>query len=366
VPPQFSPLEENTAGSLLQARLDEFIAGREDVHIEVRVKALDGPGGLLDSLTTASASAPLAMPDLIALPRPMLETAALKGLLHPYNDLIDESEDTDWYPYASQLSHLQDSLFGLPCTGDALILVYRQEGVVQPPTALEAALQSPGPLAFPASDPQALFTLALYQAAGGAILDEQGRPFLDKVPLTQVLEFYLQAASSEFTPFWLTQLQTDDQAWDAFQKGQAAMVVTWASRYLQERPSDTAAARLPTLDGTEFTLATGWVWALSSPRPERQALAAQLAVHLTESDFLAQWTQALGYLPPRPSALAAWQDTSMRLLVEEISTSAALVPSADVLPGLAAPLLTAATQMLKQQGDPTQAAEEAVISLQTP
>jgi multiple sugar transport system substrate-binding protein len=87
VPPQFDP-EAGTAGSdLLKKRLEEFKARRPGISLDVRVKALDGPGGLLDTLSSASAAATRVLPDLVALPRPMMEAAALKGLLHPYDGL---------------------------------------------------------------------------------------------------------------------------------------------------------------------------------------------------------------------------------------------------------------------------------------
>src|SRR3990172_8842538 len=145
LPPQFDPNLDTPASQILKARLEEFTARRPDVRVEVRLKALQGTGGLLDSLITASAAAPLALPDLVALPRPVLETAALKGFLHPFDDLINDLEDPDWYDYARQLARLQDSQFGQPFAGDALILVYRQEIVPEPPSTLTSDLQSEGP-----------------------------------------------------------------------------------------------------------------------------------------------------------------------------------------------------------------------------
>jgi ABC-type glycerol-3-phosphate transport system substrate-binding protein len=107
---------------------------------------------------------------------------------------------------------------------------------------------------------------------------------------------------------------------------QAGMVITWASRYLNNLIADTAAAPIPTISGERFTLATGWVWSLANSNPERQALAVELAEFLTESRFLARWTAAAGFLPTRPSALAAWQDPPLRSLVKEIVLSAQLYP----------------------------------------
>ena len=54
LPPQFDPAGGTEAGALIQSRLDSFIAQHPDLNIEVRLKALDGKGGLLDSLINAS------------------------------------------------------------------------------------------------------------------------------------------------------------------------------------------------------------------------------------------------------------------------------------------------------------------------
>ena len=190
LPPQFDPASGTKEGSLLKQRLEEFKVRRPGILLDVRIKALDGPGGLLDMLSTASAAAPGILPDLVALPRPMMEAAALKGLLHPFDGLMTALDNSDWYDYALQLAQLQKSTFGLPFAGDALILIYRPSIVGDPPRRLNNSQAIKGPLAFPAGDPQSLFTLLLYQAAGGPVQDEQGRPSLDPAVLAQVLSFY--------------------------------------------------------------------------------------------------------------------------------------------------------------------------------
>jgi ABC-type glycerol-3-phosphate transport system substrate-binding protein len=108
------------------------------------------------------------------------------------------------------------------------------------------------------------------------------------------------------------------------------------------------------------------VWALVSPTPEHQELSVELAEFLTRSDFLAEWTSVTGYLPPRPSALANWEPIPLRTLVNQISLSAQLIPSSDVLTSLGPPLEEATVQVLKLQIDPRAAAEEAAGSLSGP
>lgn len=366
LPPEFDPQAGTPAAEILKARLDEFASRRPNTRVEVRLKALDGPGGILDSLTAANAAAPLAMPDLVALPRSSLEAAALKGLLRPFDDLIEPVEDADWYEYARQMARLQDSTFGLPFAGDAQILVHRTTSIPEPPTTLSDTLATTEALAFAAADPQALFTLTQYQANGGATLDEQGRPTLDPIPLIDVLDYYQRAATSEVIPFWVTQYQNQEQVWEAFNDGSTNMIVSWASQHLKNMVTDSAGARLPTLTGQPFTLATGWVWALASPDPEKQKLSADLAEFLSEGDFLSRWTTALGYLPTRPSAMANWGSATQRNLASEIVSSAQLIPSGDVLNSISPLLLNATINVLKQQAEPAVAAREAAESLNQP
>ncbi len=366
LPPQFDPNSGTPASDLLKQQLQAFSQRRPDLQVEVRIKALDGPGGLLDSLTTASAAAPMALPDVVALPRPDLETAALKGLLHPFDGLTPAMDDSDWYDYARQLGRLQNSTFGLPFAGDALLLAYYTAQVPKPPADWDSVLQMTTPLAFPAADPQSLFTLAQYQAVGGVVRDDQGRPYLDPAALEKVLRFYLEASKSGAMPVWLTQLQNDDQAWQAFTDRRASMVVTWNSSYLNQVITNTNAAPLPTENGKAFTLATGWVWSLASSQSDRLEMGAQLAEFLTDTTFLAPWTQAAGYLPPRPSSLDAWTNKDQQLMIRQMVLSANLYPSADVITSLGPPLQQAVIQVLKQQVDPQTAAQQAAASLVTP
>jgi multiple sugar transport system substrate-binding protein len=370
LPPQFDPSASTPASSLLQARLTEFTQRRPGIHLEIRIKATDGPGGMLDAISAASAAAPQALPDLTALPRSVMEMAALKGLLHPFTSLNPSLDDPDWYDFARQLARLQNSTFGLPFAGDALLMVYRPGAVSEAPHDWETTLKLKGPLVFPAADPQALYTLSLYQAAGGSVQDSQGRPSLDKAPLEKVLTFYQQGGRAGLMPAWLAQIESDDQAWSAFQDGRANVVLTWSSYYLSQAKTQSSssftAALLPSPQGSSSTLALGWVWALASPQSERQELAAQLAEFLTDSKFIAAWTEAAGYLPPRASALANWTDSTQRSLVSQVVATAHLSPSSDVLASLAEPLREATVKIIQVQGDPASLTQNALDQLKNP
>jgi ABC-type glycerol-3-phosphate transport system substrate-binding protein len=365
IPPQFDPHAETDAGVLLAARLEEFTRQRPDVEIQIRIKALSGPGGLLDSLTTARSAAPLAMPDLVFLSREMMESAAIKGLVFSLDDLVEVLDDRDWYDYARQLARIQSSTFGLPFAGDALVLVYRAN-LIEPPLDWTGALELRSPIIFPAADPLALFTTAQYQSKGGVLRDDQGRPYLDADQLASVLDFYILAEESGAMPYWLTQYQNDDQAWSAFVEKRANMVVTWASRFLNADKEDLAIMPLPTSDGEPFTLATGWVWALSSADRDRRLLSMELAEFLCQAQFMAEWTQASGYLPARANALDVWREDRIRSVIAQVLLSAELSPSTDIATLLGAPLQQAVLEVLKKQNDASGAAQVAADALSNP
>lgn len=366
VPPQFDPNNDTPAAEVFNTRLKEFVLRRPNTKIEVRVKALEGPGGLLDSLTTANAAAPLSVPDLVALPRDIMETAAIKGLLHPYDGLTSSMDEPDWYGYARQLALLQNSTFGIPFAGDALVMVYRPAAVETQPSTWAEALEIQKPLVFAAADPQALFTLALYQSLGGALLDDEERPMLEPSQLVPVFTYYQNASNAGLMPFWITQYETDDQSWASFEQEQTDMVITWASRYLQSPPADASIAQIPTEDGSPITTAAGWVWALSSPDSNRHELSTQLAEFLTTSDFLAKWTSAAGYPPPRPSSLKNWNNPPERILMEKILPSAKLIPPQDILNTIGPIVRDATISILKDKADPITAAQNASDELIKP
>jgi multiple sugar transport system substrate-binding protein len=369
LPAEFDPAGNSPASQLLKARLEEFEAENPGVELEVRVKALDGTGGLLDALSAANAAAPLALPDLILLPRPLLESAALKGLLHPYDGLSSVVDDQGWFDYARQLAHLKSSTYGMPFAGDAMVMASHPSRIDNPPSLLESAISLGEALLFPATDPQALFTLRMYLATGEGLYDAEGRPSMDKNTLANILEDYQRASQDGVMPYWITQYSSDEQVWEAFMGDQYPMAATWASTYLKNKfnaPADLSMEPLPTLDGSPSTLATGWSWALAGTDRERRMLSVRLAEFLVEKEFLAPWTYAAGYLPPRVDALRSWQDADLRRRIEQISYSAQLMPPADLISSVGPPVEQAVVDVLKAQSDPERAAQTAIDKINKP
>jgi multiple sugar transport system substrate-binding protein len=363
VPPEMDPMGGSQSAILFQTQLDTFAERNPDISLVVRVKAASGPGSLMESLSAATVAATQAVPSLVALPRSDLETAALKGLIYPIDDLSALMEDPDWYPFARQLAVVSDSTFGLPFGGDSLLLIYRPERVGIKPDDWYSILSLGRPVIFAAADPHGTATLALYQSAGGAVQNAQRRPVLHINPLTEVLGLYSDGARQGAFPSWVGQIQSDEQAWQTYLDQRSNMVISWSSRFLSNLPVDSNAAPLPSLGEQSFSYATGWVWSVSDPDPERRAVAVRLAEHLVESEYLAGWTSAFGMLPPRPAALELWPNQSLRTLVEPLVFSMQVRPTNDIAAALGPVLQDATLDVIRNQVDPASAAEAAAEQL---
>jgi ABC-type glycerol-3-phosphate transport system substrate-binding protein len=361
VAPWLNPDLGEPAGEYLLQRLDEYASLHTDTRLEVRVKSVEGPGGLFDSLAAANSAAPAAVPDLVFLPRHLLEAAALKGLLTPFANLDPEYATGAWFPYGEELARLGDSLFGLPFAGDTLVMVYRTSQVEELPSDLPAMLSAGMLPVFAVSDPQAALALHLYLAQGGAVQDAQGRPQIDSQVLAEVLAFYQQAQASGENFERLENLRSNDQALNLFIDSNAPLAILPLSMYFDNSarlPVDTTIAPAPTLNSEPYSSATGWVLALASTSPERQVMATGLAQFLLEPAYLGEWSLAAGSLPAHPAALGAWESTPHQVTIRRIAENARLAPSSTIITILAPVFHQAVLNVLDGQ-DPAAVAEQA-------
>lgn len=365
VPPEFDPNADNPAANIFLTRLQEFQNRRPNIIIETRVKEVNGSGGMLNTLATASTAAPSALPDMVILPGELVETAVQEGILYSFED-IGILNDADWYDFASQSESLTQSRYSLPFAGDALVLMYKPAEIENAPLNWEEVRQTPHPLLYSAANPLALFTLTQYQASGGPVQDEDGQPFLDATTLAGVNIFYQQASSGGQMPSWLTQYETDDQVWRDYQEDRSPMASLWLSYFLRPQPDDTEISQIPTQNGEPYTLATNWVWALTNPDPLRRQISSELAIFLSDADFLGDWTLAGGYLPTRPDVLTKWPNVPLQALAKRVISSAHPVPSADLLSVIGPALQQSTIEVLQQVDTPSGAAQKAADQVNNP
>lgn len=350
LPPEFDPAAQNDAAALLAARLAEFEEEYPGLKIEVRVKTSETENEIVKTLSLTSVAAPSTLPDLIILSRSDLEAAAIQGLLHPIDGLSTSLEDPNWYGYAQELGRIQNTGYGLPFAGNALVLVYYPElGTM---VSWEDVFKSRGQFVFPAGNSQALVGLSLYASAGGEILDAQGLPTLEAEALTRALTLVKEGLTKNVFPASLANVATEAQALQIYRTGSANKSIVWILDY--EASSDGEIAPLPGLGEASFSYATGWLWALAGSNPENQQLAVELAEHLVAEEFIGEWTSVTGYLPTRPSIVEEG-DRTMAAIID----SAHPIPSSDVLAVLGPLMQEALTRVLN--GEEPEAVAESII-----
>ncbi len=317
LPPKFDPNAETPSAQLLKQRLLEFENEHPGLEIEVRIKANTDITG---ALSITSNAAPSAMPDLIALSYADMQMAASAGFLHPLEGLTDILQEPDWYAFARELGHFQNTEYGLPFASDALLMVYRPAVFDGSLSSWDLIINSGNQIVFPASDPQASFPMALY-------LSVQKESTMDEETLTRVLKLYQQALTTETISPSIRDLQTGEQALQIFRDGGADLSVGWASSDISAQSGE----YLPLLglDNVDYSLGTGWVWSLAGSGTENEPLAVELASYLVESDFMSAWTQASGYLPTRPQALGSWTNEVLKVSLDEILQSTHTIPVDD-------------------------------------
>jgi len=357
VPPQFDPNSGTTAGNLFLSRLEEFSTRRPQTEIQVRVKHLEGNYGLLESLRVTGSAAPIIKPDLIALPRSLMEQAFREGLIMSLDDLAPDLSENDWFDYALDLSMVDGSRIGLPFAGDLLTLAYQNENEESPPPDWDALLASQKALSFPASDSSSLVTLAIYQSLGGVLIDENGSYFLDADIMQEVLTFYQQGQAAGVMPYWLTQFENDQQAWQSYLDRQSTLALSWSSIILGSDSSNTSLAAMPTKEGKAFSYADGWIWCLVHSNSTDESVTVELAEFLTAESYLSTWGTNAGYLPVQPGTLSSWSETSYYSTLQQLLPAAVLLPENSLIAELGPGIRTAVVSILKDQVEPEAALE---------
>jgi len=190
VAPPFAPDSESPAGVFLTERLRSFEQLHPGLSIQVRVKSIDGPSGLLETLIAANAAAPALLPDAITFSTSNMEIAVSKNLVIGLDGVLPVPEAPDWYEFSLPAARVSGNFFGFPIASEVDILAYRSDLYTSPPRGWDDLLGEPRSFLFPAGDPLATFTLAQYLSLDGYLLNSDEDPALNPAVLSEVLTFY--------------------------------------------------------------------------------------------------------------------------------------------------------------------------------
>ena len=365
VPPQFDPNAGTDASILLNERIREYLIQNPQVNLDVRVKALTGPGSMMDSLTSANAVAPDALPSLVLLSRSDLVRAVNRSLIFPIEEFSSSVDESDWYPFTQEMAIYQGSAFGLPFASNALGLLYRVNRLVGDQPSWEETIRRLDSLIIPAGDADALVTLALYLSAGGTLDAQMGKVVIDPEALTAALEILDRARRAGVVRRDILDYQTDDQAWEAFENGNSDAIITWSNR-LFSAEEDLELALLPPLSEEPMTIGIGWSWCLTEKEELKREYAVALAEYLSAPEFLTQWAPVSGYLPVRPSSLNGYSEEGLRSTLSAMLLSAQLRPDRQVMAEVGLQIEAAVAEVINGTLTAAESAQNVLSHLEDP
>jgi ABC-type glycerol-3-phosphate transport system substrate-binding protein len=362
---EFAPSDEDAAGRLFLDQLLDFQRNQTDVKVEVVVKRLAGPGGIMDYIETASAVAPAVLPDVTILSSDVIPQANAAGVLQRLDGLLPEGTIDDVFPVGDKLGRIDDALMAIPFTLDFQHLVYNTTILTATaPATWDEILYSGGPLLFPAGEEASVDTvLDHYLAAGGTLAIEDGVLTLAIDPLTEVFRFYQRGTLDRVIPAAVLQLESLGGCLNAYRGGSALIAHVSSALYLPARAdlSNTAVAPVTGPRRPGPALISGWHWAILTPDSARQQLAADLVTWLLEPDNVGSWSYAGHWLPASINGFARWptDDAYISFARDQILLGIPH-PAADVLGSVQPPLRTAMREVLLGSKSPAAAAASVV------
>jgi len=364
VAPAYAPDQDTEASAIFSARLDAFIETHPNVSLIVRTKSNQGDSGLLQMLISANLAAPDTLPDLVTLDQEALAVAAAEGILLPLEDWGDPPADEEWYDFSVLSARTENIFFGLPFAGDAEVFAYRSARFNDIPLTWERLLDENNLFCWPLADPLAALTIGEYRLLGGELADDEGQPMLQPGILSTVLAFYADAQAAQLLPPFTLTAASSEACWEALSVDQVSAGVVPLENLIHQVGNSLSAVPIPSRDESGLSFVNTWSWGLTSQRPERIVLAGELAAWLSDPAFVGEWSQALGYLPARASALATWDDERQLALASSLVTLASTRPSSAFLLPFSAAITTAIGDVLTREITPAVAASNAVRAIQ--
>jgi ABC-type glycerol-3-phosphate transport system substrate-binding protein len=328
VPDDFAINSGEQVQKLLIDRLDAFEIDNPGIIIDLRFKNVKQKESMMDLLNTANRVAPSVLPDLILLNRNDMETAAIKGLLVPFDHFPPKAENNGIFPGFEDPGKLQGSTFGIPAAGDGIFVIDKKFGGEQLPVWKDI-LNSSLKIGSNLNDPNGTVFIALYLSAGGELTDVNGKPHLDQVIFTQLLTFIRETRIQSAFPDWALLASDWTEVSKRFENGESDMEINWYSSTRQNGLDQYSYHGLPGLSDSSATILSGWYWSLANPAPDRPSIRMELLSFLSQPVFASQWSNIAGYLPVSNQEWPIFSSSSAEL--QSILESAKPLPDTSIL-----------------------------------
>ncbi len=314
MPEVLAPGAGTPAGAAFIDRLSEFDSANPDVRVAVETKRVSGNGSMLAYLRTAPSVAPSVLPDIALVSYDALQQATREELIVPVGPLIPPGQVEALYPVAVDFATVEGQLMALPYVLEIQHAAYRNTIYTETaPTNYETILEVGAAFDFPAATLTGANStiLSQYLAGGGLLIDENGSPTLGEDVLLSLLTFYRDAREEELIDPAVFQSTQIADSWVRYTERQTNFTVTTSTLYLASRDDlrNTSVIAVPSATGAPLSLASGWAWVITTTDARRQQMALDMLAFLMTPSNHGIYTQAAGWLPSQPVALAVWGES---------------------------------------------------------
>jgi ABC-type glycerol-3-phosphate transport system substrate-binding protein len=331
-PDELYPQTSGEAEDILLEQFEGFRLTYTSYTLDMRRKRTSGMGGILPTLRTATPVAPGALPDLTLMRRADMLTAATEGLIVPLDDWVPPDLITgDLLPGTQALGEIDGVQYGIPYAVNMIHSVYRAAVFTEAPLSFNDVLLQKPVYLFPGGTTPVNWTLLLqYRAAGGALVNAEGAPALDRDPLVAVLSYYARGVEQGLFDPALLQYTRYDEYWNRFASGDANLIGVDSMTYLAHKTAvqNIGLASIPTLGTTPITALDGWMWVVTTNDPDRQQQALVFLSWMMRISQQSSYTEAFGILPSQQRALRLWNDEQYAQFAQGLIASAQIIPLA--------------------------------------
>ncbi len=364
-PEPLAPLDNGDAVDVLSEQMTAFQTAQGNVVVDLRWKNEQGPGGILSTLRSASPVAPGALPDLTLMRRSDLLQAVQAQLVYPLDDKISSAIMGDLYNAAVELGTVEGRLYGLPYALEVQHMAYRADMEVPASWRYDDVLAADDfMLAFPSAQPSGINSLFLtqYLTAGGSP-PNGGAMVISEEALLATLAFYEDAVNRGVIDPVVLSYTTPDDYWDMLVNGGVSAGLVDSTRYLNrtQEGDELAFGPVPTSEGALTGQMNGWMWVLTTPNAERQALAARFLNWMLNATRQGDYTRTVWMLPSQRTALQHWPESDYTAFARTLLNNATL-PLSDSEGGTIARAVESALVAVISRESSAEEATRALIS----
>jgi ABC-type glycerol-3-phosphate transport system substrate-binding protein len=307
LPEPLSPVEDAAASAILTDLLVGFEGAHPGISVELRLRRPNDVGGIMETLRTASAVAPGALPDLTLMRRSDLLEAAESNLIQPLppTSLLDDLPSA-----VVSLGLVDGVLYGIPYLVELQHAAYDPDftAIAAPADgwALEMLIDAEVSFTFPVGrvNSRSDMLIAQYLSDGGSA------DALDSDLLLRLLRLYERAANAGLIDLRSLEYTTPEDYRARLAGGTIRAGLVTSGMYLDLLDMGTALdpAPIPTASGGTAAALDGWMWVLPTANPDRRTAALRLLDWMMNADRQARYSRSLSMLPSGRSALRTWSE----------------------------------------------------------